>query len=56
MSWRIETIRAESFSSVLLSVMEAIASVARPDGVMVLDLAQVFDAATARTQARKALS
>ena len=56
MSWRIETIRAESFSSVLLSVMEAIATVARPEGVMVLDLAQVFDEATARTQARKALS
>ncbi|HEY1783157.1 MAG TPA: hypothetical protein VGG79_22515 [Roseiarcus sp.] len=56
MSWRIETIRAESFSSVLLSVMEAIASVARPDGVMLLDLAQVFDEATARTRARKAAS
>ena len=56
LSWRIETIRAESFTSVLLSVMEAIATVARPDGVMVLDLARVFDEATARTEARKALS
>jgi hypothetical protein len=34
--------------------MEAIATVARPDGVMVLDLARVFDEATARTEARKA--
>jgi hypothetical protein len=55
MSWRVETIRAESFSSVLLSMMEAIAEVTRPDGVMALDLAQLFDEATARTKARKAL-
>ena len=56
MSWRIEAIRAEAFSCVLLSVMEAIAAVARPDGVMVLDLARVFDEATARTEARKAMA
>ena len=55
MSWRVEAIRAEAFSCVLLSVMEAIATVARPDGVMVLDLARVFDEATARTEARKAM-
>ena len=55
MSWRIEAIRAEAFSAVLLSVMEAIATVARPDGVMVLDLARVFDEATARAEARKAI-
>jgi hypothetical protein len=55
MSWRIEAIRAEGFSCVLLSVMEAIATVARPDGVMVLDLARVFDEATARSEARKAI-
>ena len=55
MSWRIEAIRAEAFSAVLLSVMEAIATVARPDGVMVLDLSRVFDEATARSEARKAL-
>jgi hypothetical protein len=56
MSWRIEAIRAEGFSAVLLSVMEAIVTVARPDGVMVLDLARVFDEATARAEARKALA
>jgi hypothetical protein len=55
LSWRIEAIAAESFSCVLLSVMEAIAQVARPDGVMVLDLARVFDEATARTEARRVL-
>jgi hypothetical protein len=55
MSWRVEAVRAEAFSSVLLSVMEAIATVARPDGVMVLDLARVFDEATARTEARRTL-
>jgi hypothetical protein len=55
MSWRIEAIRGEAFSAVLLSVMEAIATVARPDGVMVLDLARVFDEATGRSEARKAL-
>jgi hypothetical protein len=55
MSWRVEAIRAEAFSCVFLSVMEAIAMVARPGGVMVLDLARVFDEATARTEARKAL-
>ena len=52
MSWRIEEIEAEAFSCVLLSIMEAIAQVAGPKGVMVLDLARVFDEATARTQAR----
>jgi hypothetical protein len=56
LSWRIEAIEAETFSSVLLSVMEAIAQVARPDGVMVLDLARVFDEATARTEARRMLA
>ena len=40
MSWRIEAIRAEAFSCVLLSVMEAIATVAGAHGVMVLDLAR----------------
>jgi len=55
MSWRIEAIRAEGFSAVLLSVMEAIATVARHDGVMVLDLARVFDEATACAEARKAI-
>ena len=56
LSWRIEAIEAETFSSVLLSVMEAIAQVARPEGVMVLDLARVFDEATARTEARRRLA
>jgi hypothetical protein len=55
MSWRIEEIRAEAFSSVLLSVMEAIASVAQADRVRVLDLARVFDESTARAEARMAL-
>jgi hypothetical protein len=55
LSWRIEAIAAESFSCVLLSVMEAIAQVARPNGVMALDLARVCDEATARTEARKML-
>ena len=55
MSWRIEEIEAEGFSCVLLSIMEAIAQVAEPRGVMVLDLARVFDEATARTEARKTL-
>ena len=55
MSWRVEAIRAEAFSCVLLSVMEAIATVAGAHGVMVLDLARVFDEATARTEARKAM-
>ena len=54
MSWRIEAIRAETFSAVLLSMMEAIAEVARPDGVMVVDLARIVDEATARTEARRA--
>ena len=49
MSWRIEAIRAEGFSPVLLSVMEAIAAVTGARGVMVLDLARVFDEATARS-------
>jgi hypothetical protein len=53
-SWRIEAIRAEAFSGVLLSVMEAIAEVATPQGIMVLDLARVFDEATARTEVRRA--
>jgi hypothetical protein len=35
--------------------MEAIATVAGAHGVMVLDLARVFDEATARTEARKAM-
>jgi hypothetical protein len=56
LSWRIEAIEAETFSCVLLSVMEAIAQVARPEGVMVLDMAQVFDEATARTEARRRLA
>ena len=56
MSWRIEAIRAEGFSRVLLSVMEAIAAVTGAHGVMVLDLARVFDEATARTEARKAIA
>jgi hypothetical protein len=55
LSWRIEAIEAESFSCVLLSVMEAIAQVARPDGVMALDLARVCDEATPRTEARRML-
>jgi hypothetical protein len=55
LSWRIEAIAAESFSCVLLSVMEAIAHVARPDGVMALDLARVCEEATARTEARRML-
>jgi hypothetical protein len=55
MSWRVEAVRAEAFSCVLLSVMEAIATVAGAHGVMVLDLARVFDEATARTEARRAL-
>jgi hypothetical protein len=55
-SWRIEAIRAEAFSCVLLSVMEAIAAVASAHGVMVLDLARVFDEATARIEARKAIA
>jgi hypothetical protein len=55
-SWRVEAIRAETLSCVLLSVMEAIAQVARPGGVMVVDLARVFDEATARTEARRALA
>jgi hypothetical protein len=48
-------IAAESFSCVLLSVMEAIAQVARPNGVMALDLARVCDEAKARTKARRML-
>jgi hypothetical protein len=56
MSWRIEAIRAEGFTCVLLSIMEALAMVAGPRGVMVLDLAHVFDEATARAEARKALA
>jgi hypothetical protein len=56
LSWRIEGIRAEAFSCVLLSMMEAIASVARADGVRVLDLARGFDEAMARAEARKALA
>jgi hypothetical protein len=56
MSWRIEAIRAEGFTCVLLSIMEALAMVAGPRGVMVLDLARVFDEATARTEARRALA
>ncbi len=54
--WRIEAIEAETFSSVLLSVMEAIAQVAGPKGIMVLHLARVFDEATARTEARRRLA
>jgi hypothetical protein len=53
LSWRIEAIEAENFSCVLLSMMEAIAQVARPEGMMALDLARVFDEATARTEARR---
>ena len=56
LSWRIEAIEAETFSSVLLSVMEAIAQVAGPEGIMALDLARVFDEATARTEARRRLA
>ena len=56
LSWRIEAIEAETFSCALLSVMEAIAQVAVPEGVMVLDLARVFDEATARTEARRMLA
>jgi hypothetical protein len=55
LSWRIKAIAAESFSCVLLSVMEAIAQVGRPNGVMALDLARVCDEATARTEARRVL-
>ncbi len=55
LSWRIEGIEAET-SCVLLSLMEAIAQVAVPEGVMVLDLARVFDEATARTEARRRLT
>jgi hypothetical protein len=54
LSWRIAAIRAATFSAVLLSMMEAIAEVARPDGVMVVDLARIVDEATARTEARRA--
>jgi hypothetical protein len=55
LSWRIGAIAAESFSCVLLSVMEAIAQVVRPDGVMALDLARVCDEATARAEVRRTL-
>jgi hypothetical protein len=37
-------------------LMEAIAQVAGHKGVMVLDLARVFDEATARTEARRRLA
>jgi hypothetical protein len=53
LSWRIEAIEAENFSCVLLSMMEAIAQVVRPEGMMAVDLARVFDEATARTEARR---
>jgi len=56
LSWRIEAIEAENFSCVLLSMMEAIAEAAGPQGVMVCDLARVLDEATARTEARRRLS
>jgi hypothetical protein len=55
LSWRVEAIAAENFSTVLLAMMEAIAEAARLEGVMVLDLSRVFDEATARTEARKSL-
>ena len=55
LSWRVEAVEADNFSTVLLATMEAIAEAARPEGVMVLDLARVIDEATARTEARKSL-
>ena len=53
-SWRVEAIAARTFSEVLLPTMEAIAEAATPRGIMVLDLARVFDEATARIEARRA--
>ncbi len=52
-SWRVEAIAAKTFSEVLLPTMEAIAQAATPRGIMVLDLARVFDEATSRAQTRR---
>ena len=53
-SWRVEAITAETFSEVMLPTMEAMAQASTPRGIMVLDLARVFDEACARAQARRA--
>ncbi|WP_294537732.1 hypothetical protein [uncultured Rhodoblastus sp.] len=53
-SWRVEAITADTFSEVMLPTMEAIAQASTPRGIMVLDLARVFDEASARAQARRA--
>ncbi|WP_294532807.1 hypothetical protein [uncultured Rhodoblastus sp.] len=53
-SWRVESITATTFSEVLLSTMEALAQASTPRGIMVLDLARVFDEASARALARRA--
>ena len=52
LSWRIDSIRAEAVSSVLLSLMEALAQAADGRGIRVLELARVFDEAWARCEAR----
>jgi hypothetical protein len=52
-SWRVESIAAKSLYEVLLPTMEAIAEAATLRGIMVLDLARVFDEATARAQTRR---
>ena len=53
-SWRVEAIEATTFSEVMLSTMEALAQASTPRGIMVLDLARVFDEASARALARRA--
>jgi hypothetical protein len=53
-SWRVEAITADTFSEVMLPTMEAIAQASTPRGIMALDLARVFDEASARAQARRA--
>ncbi len=53
LSWRVKKIGVRQFTSLLLSVMEAIAEAATPDGVMVLELARVFDEAMDRVRSRE---
>jgi len=53
-SWRVEAIAAETISEVLLPTMEAMAQATTERGIMVLEFPRVFDAASARFQARRA--
>jgi len=53
LGWRIKKIGVPQFTSLLLSVMEAVAEAATPVGIMVVELGRVYDEAMDRIRSRE---